>query len=93
MLDNQPVTTNHIDEFHNGRRGEEWSVQDISTPKLSNLNNFYENYISEQSKRVKPFTKDDYTYFDTISHLPRESKNLGLGGQYYLDPRKGHVIV
>jgi hypothetical protein len=71
---------NNIDEFHNGHRGEEWSVQDLSSPKLQNLNNFYENYIIEQNKRSKPFTKNDYTYFDTISNLPKQSKNVGMGG-------------
>lgn len=91
--DQQNGRANNIDVFHNGQRGEEWSVENLNTPKLQNLNNFYENYINEQSIRSKPFTKNDYTYFDTISNLPKGSKNIGMGGQYYLDPRKGHVII
>lgn len=82
---------NLLADYQNGRPGAEFSLDRVQNKKLDKLNNFYEEYVKEQGKRVKPFTRADYIFFDTISNLPKNSRDPKTG-KYFLDARKGHVI-
>lgn len=47
----------------------DYSLEANPSEKLRKLNEFYSEFMSEQNKRKKPFTKDDYNYLASVKHM------------------------
>lgn len=57
--------------FLRGLKGKEFCLDNNESDKLKKLNDFYADYLGEQYKRRKVFTKDDYNYRTTVNHLKK----------------------
>lgn len=59
--------------FLRGQKGREFCLDNNNSGRLKQLNDFYENYLSEQYKRRTPMLPDDYRYRTMVNHLKKNN--------------------
>lgn len=59
--------------FLRGQKGKEFCLDSNQSERLKKLNDFYEDYLSEQYKRRTPMLPDDYRYRAMVHHLKRNN--------------------